>query len=480
MDYTEIPTDRKGVWLFQGKKEWEVEISGDKFVYQGKESLCREILKPFAESLSIDIEMSNPHGEAAGPILDRRLHVFIRSVPENCRKVTRDVQIFGVHTEGAGEDACEPSGKGFVVRSPEGVPVAEVLEKNIYVLFDVMHQPAEICEHHLRETLELAVPLALEPESPEAREILQEMAAREKQAYKNAYVLECARRLKQELQRAKESIPNIESNLGEYSEKIVQSTRELELKEKHLKILKTGLSRIEPEISKEFEILWQTRLGKTIITALAGFNQKRKEVLQKLYTEKNKNWIEQEVSEVDNGIALLRDDLQNFSEKIIKGNWQLEQYQKRIKELSLFGEETRERFGKEFDKLCTLSGVGRVEVIEGEILVFTEEITIEYQGENYKIGHFRISLNTEDGEIKCFNLNRRLGHDSNRFDHPHISRGEPCLGNVKEGLAKLMGSYEYAVAIQIILDWLRSYNDEGAYKDAKIREWPIKTGDKEK
>jgi len=469
-DYKETETEIENLQLLQ---RWKVITSGGNF--EGKEELCEEILRPYSERFATDIEICVPHGNAHEPVSDGRLHIFVWSVPGRLQYVARETLIFGVKTERAGGDGCEPSGKGIIVSSPEGIPVAEVMENNIYVLFDMVHQSKRVCEHHLKEILRLTVPLAIAigSKSPEAKKTLEEIAQREQSIHRQAYVQECTKRLKEKFKSLQENIQRAKKELRESSKNIVQKRREMEIKKIELKKLEASLPGMEMQFSQEFKTLWEVPIGRSIVNALSGFKEEEKKNLQQNYIKQSKEWIEKEIEGIKEEISEIEDSLQRESEIIVREARNLEQNQKKLEELRNFDRESREQFSKEFDKLCHTPGVKEVKVSEGRISVFTEEIFIEHEGKTYQIGHFRIDLNTEEGTVEAFNLDRRVGVT----DHPHIKLGECCFGNLDEGLAKLVSQYEYSVVFQVILQWLKTYTYEEDYKPySAIEEWP--RGDK--
>ena len=46
-----------------------------------------------------------------------------------------------------------------------------------------------------------------------------------------------------------------------------------------------------------------------------------------------------------------------------------------------------------------------------------------------------------------------------------------CLGNLTDGVAQLLAGYEFAALAQILLQFLRSYNEDEPYY--KIDNWPL-------
>jgi len=58
------------------------------------------------------------------------------------------------------------------------------------------------------------------------------------------------------------------------------------------------------------------------------------------------------------------------------------------------------------------------------------------------------------GDIRIHNLTDALG----AYDHPHIYQGRPCLGNIREGIAKMIGEYQFVVTVYVLLDFLKTVN----------------------
>jgi hypothetical protein len=126
-----------------------------------------------------------------------------------------------------------------------------------------------------------------------------------------------------------------------------------------------------------------------------------------------------------------------------------------------------EEAGKEYFSLMKLvpAAYKDIEFDERELRAKTHSIDIDYEGEEYHIGHFEVAITFETGRIRINNLtNERDG-----YDHPHVSGGSPCLGNISTGLAKLIAESDYAPALTILLDYLKSYNRDDAYK--RIEYW---------
>jgi hypothetical protein len=109
-------------------------------------------------------------------------------------------------------------------------------------------------------------------------------------------------------------------------------------------------------------------------------------------------------------------------------------------------------------RLETLEGVREVEVYAGGIRVVTTPIEVAHAGARYRLGCFQLDL-AESGAITVRNLTDPYG----LYDHPHVWNGRPCLGNVREGLAKLVAEYQWVAVAEVLLDFLRTVTPRDWY-----------------
>lgn len=125
-------------------------------------------------------------------------------------------------------------------------------------------------------------------------------------------------------------------------------------------------------------------------------------------------------------------------------------------------------FAAEFDRLVQLPGVRDVRVGEEGIEVFTEPITIDFEGRRHWVGRFRMDLYF-DRDPRIWNLTHRY----ESYDHPHIDEGRPCLGNIQEWVGQLITGGQFAAASQVLLEFLRTVDPAGWRKSIKFwREVP--------
>jgi len=130
-------------------------------------------------------------------------------------------------------------------------------------------------------------------------------------------------------------------------------------------------------------------------------------------------------------------------------------------------EKHKNRYQEEFKALKALENYEHIDITEihgkAALIGYTDEIQIEHEGDIYKIGKFRVTV--QDAQILIENItNKRNG-----CDHPHVRDGRPCLGDLGSTLPKLMGKHEYALVFNVVYKYLTSYNKQSPYQ--KIEAW---------
>ncbi len=121
----------------------------------------------------------------------------------------------------------------------------------------------------------------------------------------------------------------------------------------------------------------------------------------------------------------------------------------------------------ELDRLLAVPGVQEVEVHEQAVHVLTHPVYIPWQGQRYDLGGYRIVLDLA-GDVRVESHDKRGPKPS--WGHPHVQDGRPCLGNAREGMLKLIARYELALAAQVMVGFLETYQPDGAY--CAIEGWP--------
>lgn len=123
----------------------------------------------------------------------------------------------------------------------------------------------------------------------------------------------------------------------------------------------------------------------------------------------------------------------------------------------------------EMTRIRALHGVAAIAVRreQRQLVVDTHPLELEWNGHYIRIGRYRLTIGVADGDVRIESIDH-LGPKSH-WDHPHVQGGMPCLGNLREGVLKLIAEYELALAVQVLLDFLTTYDAETAY--APIEGW---------
>jgi len=121
--------------------------------------------------------------------------------------------------------------------------------------------------------------------------------------------------------------------------------------------------------------------------------------------------------------------------------------------------------GRELERLQAVPGVCQASVQDGRISLTTAPILVEHAGRPYRLGRFQVDLHF-NGDVRMRNLTNRLGP----YDHPHIHQGRPCLGSIREGVAKLLGEFQFVAAAEVLMDFLHTVNP--ADWRLAVSQWP--------
>jgi len=140
-------------------------------------------------------------------------------------------------------------------------------------------------------------------------------------------------------------------------------------------------------------------------------------------------------------------------------------------------QENPEVKGAEFDKLVAHPDIESVSIYEKTINVFTGPIYITHNNKVRDIGRFKIelSINPTHYLVRMHNLTRKV----RGCDHPHVNaNGTPCLGNIQECIPNMIADRQFAAAVSVCIQYLKSTNDGGHL--SKITDWPLKAEEKRK
>lgn len=162
------------------------------------------------------------------------------------------------------------------------------------------------------------------------------------------------------------------------------------------------------------------------------------------------------------------DDKQSRLEKLMSeekelfkdiGNLSKEAYELSV-EIEAFEsdlESIEEKAKREYKAIKNLENVEKIGVKDGFLTIITKPITIE----GVKIGKFEITLKNGGIDLKNLDFPRSA------YLHPHIKKSDEliiCWGNIKGYVEQLINRFEYVSAIQLIINFLQSYQKSDCFK----------------
>jgi hypothetical protein len=165
-------------------------------------------------------------------------------------------------------------------------------------------------------------------------------------------------------------------------------------------------------------------------------------------------------------VAALQDELQVLSRRLVTLDRQLLAHTRRSAMLCDLRDSVASA-EEELRRVLAVRGVQTIEIVDRTLHVVTDPIQIEWEGVRYCLGVYRLVLNL-DGDVYIHSISKFGPKPA--WGHPHVQDVRPCLGNLREGMLKLIAEYELALAVQVAMGFLESYQPESAY--CAIERWP--------
>lgn len=123
--------------------------------------------------------------------------------------------------------------------------------------------------------------------------------------------------------------------------------------------------------------------------------------------------------------------------------------------------------------LARLPDVAGVSFSGDLVTVETGPILVERDGVMRELGTFLLRLSPTSG-IRV--LAGDVPQTGAGWIHPHVQADRPCLGNARVGVEKLLAELQYFAAGEVLLRFLKVYEDETAYCDLSM--WPLAEGNR--
>lgn len=170
------------------------------------------------------------------------------------------------------------------------------------------------------------------------------------------------------------------------------------------------------------------------------------------YVQACQERVAEEIRFLQAEIGFLEDGVEEMARRIAADTRRLTEGRRRLRLMQ--GERDQpESSGRELESLQALPEVREARIQDGRISLITAPILVEHGGRRYCLGRFQLDLHF-NGDVRILNLTDRIGP----YDHPHVHQGRPRLGTVREGVAKLLGEFQFVAATEVLIDFLKTVN----------------------
>jgi hypothetical protein len=186
--------------------------------------------------------------------------------------------------------------------------------------------------------------------------------------------------------------------------------------------------------------------------AATAWDRQRQAKVRQLYLQECRSRVHEETAFLEQEMRLTEANLEEYARRITTETRRLYAYKQRLNTLR-GSPSANEQYLRDLDQLKALPEVREVQTQDGRITVFTAPLQAEHDGREFHLGSYRMEISFA-GEIRIRNLTDAVG----AYDHPHIYQGRPCLGNIREGVAKMIGEYQFVAAVFVLLDFLKTIN----------------------
>jgi hypothetical protein len=178
----------------------------------------------------------------------------------------------------------------------------------------------------------------------------------------------------------------------------------------------------------------------------------RRSVAREVYIGACRERVAGELRFLEDEIAILEEGVEEMARRIATDTRRLREGRRRL-HLSQGWQDPLEIAGQELQRIQELPEVCDVDRQDSRIRLTTAPILVEHRGRRHCLGRFQIDL-FFNGDVRIVNLTNRVGP----FDHPHVRASRPCLGGVREGIAKLLGEFQVVAAAEVLIDFLQTVN----------------------
>lgn len=160
---------------------------------------------------------------------------------------------------------------------------------------------------------------------------------------------------------------------------------------------------------------------------------------------------------LNNSVSQKQIEVSQLETQLTEQSRRLEELRREVTSIEQKNKDLYDKFRLEFDKLCALPDVERIEVKEGDVTVYTGKIQFNKNYDNRQVslssGKFSFTIPTDGTDSIRFSP-----VSGNAKNHPHAyvrSGGKPCFGNITEAVQKCCAAYEYSIIAQLMIEYLK-------------------------
>ena len=492
-------------------------------------TVLKNILLPVVEK---DIVIHHGGGGIALPERRQNFNIRFFSVPEETQSHQAPGSIWGIPNPTAGCPRFEPSGRGAIIADDEDaqIPLAEILDNNLYILYDLglkNENELKIFERLIQEVaLELSSPIG---EKPSEKRFVVKTATWNGQnrddfvdIIKEEFVPKIKKNVVLGVPHGNRQGPKGDNRffIWVWSSPTLMSAQKTAQTpvtmwgvpgacrdpsfpptyEGYVIHTSEGFAAAELIGNSNLYIhfdavhngdtnekrIFSKILEETLLSLSASPEEQKKqrdnffkEQLAAARKKYQKFCVERETKELEEATKTLKANegqVRLHQKALVDFIRSCRELGQKIEFLQKTGVEKEKKHLEEFDRICAIEKVERVTVSESIIDVFTD--TLYCQDPRSKIVHeigafnIKIFVNGDENCIRWFNMTRRVNGYEGEMHAPHVFHtGKACMGNTAEAFPQLIAQYKFAACIVLAIQFIESVNtDDPAGRH--IDKWP--------
>jgi len=193
-------------------------------------SFLLPVVKSAFDNFNLNMILSNPHGDKKLPVSvgnDSYLYVHFYSAPSLSKK-TKMYKVFGIPLDDNQSYAVKPSNTGVQIKDDEGLVVAEYVNNNLYILFDLPHGRTDSVTELFARIMRAYFALKGKTVS-ELINFYQGIRKPMNISSRDEFVRACSKLYEKNISSMEQSAREYDKVIDEYNSKLIQSRREREI-----------------------------------------------------------------------------------------------------------------------------------------------------------------------------------------------------------------------------------------------------------